>query len=236
MKYFIGLILTFYSLSNHAQIPLWEPMSFRMDEQAYSRQMYYDESDTCSYIYGAFHAVNDTLCNIIKLYPDGTYTLLPPTPHVFTVQAMRYRDKLYVNGDSGIVRWSGTGWERIDSAHTMGRMSIYQDKLLICGTSNSNAFSSLFLWNDTLLTANFLGVDSLWTNGSGVSVTASYKGQLYIAGNFNDGGGDPDMDELARFDGTRWRNVGGQLKGNGLTHITDMLIWHDSLYVSGQFN
>ena len=211
---------------------LWEALPLKFD-QAPSR-MYYDSIEQSSYIYSLFSIVNDTTCNIVRVNPNGSHVLMPQTPHTYNICMLRYNDTLFVGGDKGLIYWNGGDWTIVDTSLLVSSMLAYQGKLLVTGSLADPEETSLYSWDGSTWTSNIYGADTLYTGGGAGYLTAEYKGELYIAGNFNNTV-DTAIDDIARFDGTRWQSVGGQIDGDALTHITKMLIWKDTLYVSGAF-
>lgn len=76
-----------------------------------------------------------------------------------------------------------------------------------------------------------------WTNlqigdaFSLVNAIVIYNGEIYVGGNFLDGGGVPEADSIARWDGCAWHAV-----GQGFNHVVHaLLVQNSTLYAGGIF-
>lgn len=228
---FVLLTLSFGKVTAQT---LWEAVPLQFDYPP--GIMYYDSTEEVSYIAGDFTTVNGIPCNIVKY--DGTnYTLMPPSPLYATGRITRYHDKLYVSG-YGMATWDGSQWEYVDSAIIGPELYVFNDKLYVTGTFDSIAGHQIrkgAIWNDTTWT-DFYRIDTITqTDFFFPSRIINYKGRFYVAGNFNEVTTDSLINEITMFDGQRWTNVGGQIKGDFLSGVNDLAIWRDTLYVGGGF-
>ncbi len=75
-----------------------------------------------------------------------------------------------------------------------------------------------------------------WPSNLGLSSNvlsfAVWDGNLYVGGQFNNAGGDPDADRIARWNGTNYSWPSDQgLNGN----VNSLIVWNGELYVGGAF-
>lgn len=78
-----------------------------------------------------------------------------------------------------------------------------------------------------------------------VTRMVQYNGSVYAAGHFSGISSDPAAGGIARWNGTNWEPVGGGIRaarlyesqtGLSLTHISDMIVFDDKLFVAGSFD
>lgn len=190
----------------------------------------------------------DSLSCGMNLYPGCT---LPGSPAEFpgpVLAITRYNNELYVGGSFlyagstptwGLGKWDGSSWFSIGNAETetstpASVMGFLVDSLDLYVVGNFYKIGGVFSpkiakYNGTSWSALPV-LDSVgggWTIGSAIM----YKGELYVAGNFNGGIG---MKDIARFDGTSWQSVGGGFSGTS-TSANKLYVWRDTLYVGGYF-
>ena len=167
----------------------------------------------------------------------------------------RYRDNIYVGAAiksvggipaSGIVTWDGQNWNTVgdnslfvDSISNSWVLSTYvhNDKLYTVGffrTAGGDTCNSVAVWDDV----NWKGLDfpprPPNNEPAFINAVQYYKDELYVGGNtenFIDGNFNMD---IARYDGTKWKQVGEGLYG-GFADVTDMVVYKDELYVCGYF-
>lgn len=70
--------------------------------------------------------------------------------------------------------------------------------------------------------------------GGSVRSLASYKGELYAGGIFTVAGATP-ANNIARWDGNAWSDVGGSVSNGNGNGVRDMVVFNDELYVVGDF-
>ena len=178
----------------------------------------------------------------------GNYTCQSPNSFI------RYKGDIYTGSKfdniagvpgSGIAHWNGTSWLPIlpglfnstdDGGLMMG--SCEHDGLLyvsgifrMVGTDTANSVAS---WNGTTWQTYGLPDDTQGDLPFNYRVIF-YKNELYVGGNcYNIIDGNTNSD-IVRYDGIAWHQVGNGLFG-GLSYVSDMVIYHDELYVSGTFS
>jgi hypothetical protein len=234
--YFLLILLSCWK-PTHAQSGHWQSIGIHSVDWN-DVHMWVDTQDQLMYIFGDFHMVNGVSGNVIK-WDGQQYSLLPHCPLYFINSMTKYKGELYVSGQNGVSRFDGTNWHRLDSSvNTYVRfITVFQNKLLACGPYKKiggQNIANAALWDGNSW-SDFYRVDTLladvnWT----IEDVVEYKGEIYIAGNFNPQG-KPGISDIARFDGKNWRDVGGGLKGGGLTGLGQLMVWNNKLYIAGGF-
>jgi hypothetical protein len=230
---YFAILMTCFTIKVNAQ--QWEALPYMTNFS--QNVMYYDSTEDVSYIAGLFDHVNDTLCNIIK-WDGSSHELLPSSPLYKTNCLIKYQGQLYAGG-YGLARFDGTSWTYLDSNVAVICFYIHNDTLLIGGQFDSIAgitTGPVASWNGSAF-SNVFRADTLFGLGTGhfVGSIVAYKEQLYLSGNFQ-GLSNPAIQEIVRFDGQHWTDVGAQINGDALSFINKMVVWRDTLYAAGQFN
>lgn len=165
-------------------------------------------------------------------------SVLPASGQDITGPMIKYKGKLYVGGSGSLMRFDGKLWERIDSTHgsEIDCFLLYQDKLLVAGRFKSIAgqpIATAALY-DGEKWSSLYRIDTAIESNWAVYGAAEYKGELYLSGNINPEG-KPDISEIIRFDGSRWKPVGHGIQAGGLGEAGKMYVWRNELYVGGIF-
>jgi len=144
---------------------------------------------------------------------------------------------------TGVLRaWNGQSWHALadDSMHgTIAALTVYHGELIVGGQSLNLPGSSvhrLARWNGS--TWRDLGALPYGGNSpQGVFAMTVYNDELIIAGRFN------QLDSIAasniaRWDGTEWRPLGGGLQSlsSGDTAVSCLAVSGDELIVGGTFS
>ena len=242
----LGICLYACFLTGYAQTPLWEALPFRLDR--YPDVFYEDTVEDRLYIGGVFTAV-DTHANPLQFFAwDGQqYELfsppsfrLPFPPRAFA----RYKGRLYMGGFRGLAYRENGIWTKVHSdTPVVYHLSIWRDKLLAAGRFENLArqgIGQVGVW-DGQKWEELFGIDTVLEQdpyGCDMFSIAEYKGELYVGGNNN------DLDrrsthwkysEILRWDGHRWKDVGGGIHGGGLGEVNAMVVYKGELYVGGIF-
>lgn len=152
-----------------------------------------------------------------------------------------------VPGGTNIARWTGSAWAAVGGGlqnQYANAMAVFQGDLIVAGyfdTAGSvPGTAKLARWDGT--TWNSMGavsesfLNSMWDlqvfdDGSGE--------QLYVAGNYLDLAGNPDLDHIARWDGTTYTAVGGTISGAVPLIVLDLQVADlgsgPELYAAGRF-
>ncbi len=209
----------------------WQGLPFRLNQKPYA--FFVDTAEDALYIGGFFTTVNDTPCNVLRW--DGTaFTRLPLAPCYSVLDITRFQGKLCIGGEEGNFYLDGNQWVSISArqsfalAHVQGKLALIGGNAL--GDNSSD--KPVRLWDGTsALLEDLFGLDSLQSFIIVPTALQEYNGQIYVGGNI---GGPNGLKEILRWDGTRWRDVGGGLAGSPEI-VRDMAVWNGYLYVAGQY-
>jgi trimeric autotransporter adhesin len=144
-------------------------------------------------------------------------------------------NKLYATGIDSLTNqavhvasWNGKEWNAADSGlkGSITAMGIYEGKIY-AGTSEkfgANAIYRLMCWNDTVW-------ERISTLNGPINALCAFKGNLYAGGKFTMAD-TTHAKYMARWNDTAWYPVGRNLSNN----IRAIAIYHNKIYVGGQFN
>jgi len=157
-----------------------------------------------------------------------------------------YNGKIFVAGDfldaSGKLNadycavWDGTDWQAVaDSALSGPVYRVYKDDLgliLIGAFQNAGGISEadrIVRWTGT----NFesLGPNSGISENITINAITNYQGSYIIGGAFTQINGQP-LAYIARYNGNGWEQFGNPLN----YYVTQLIVFNDTLYVSGAFS
>lgn len=161
-----------------------------------------------------------------------------------------FSDTLYIYGvfDSiagveahGLAKFDGSYWSSVHNLPLFGTYiqdpnfiygaQYFDNELYIAGNfSNGNGdIQDLAKWNGT----QWVGTGNVDGGNAAIYNMLVYKNELYISGDFNLLG-DPQIaaHNIARFDGTTWKTVGGGTD----YQINNMQVFNDYLYIAGTFD
>lgn len=145
---------------------------------------------------------------------------------------------------NGIARWDGLNWYALGKgldehlpSDLISSLAFYKGELYAAGTfrrMNSNTgYNNIARWDGTTWRKVAGGVIR---SGVGVEINSMvvYKGELYVAGYF-DQAGSTTAYNIARWDGLTWKALG---KGGAWGGIYDLVVdsVRNILYVGGDFN
>lgn len=164
-----------------------------------------------------------------------------------------YQGKTYMTGSfrdplgpgwATLLRYTGSAWEHVPGWNTLSPIKeiLIRDGLLYVagafryatgGPGNLVASFNGETWND-------LGGGLAYTPVpmSGVALDLKwFQNELWACGLFNRAGGAP-AHSIAKWDGQRWCVPPGDFRWifNGLSRLSEMAVWRDSLYVCGGIN
>jgi hypothetical protein len=158
-----------------------------------------------------------------------------------------YNNELYIGGNfsttgahpfKNIAKWDGTKWIGVGSATTstvngtIETLFVYDNQLMVGGTftnAGGTTAKNIASFNGNAFTALGDGVPAT------VRAIASYKQQLYAAGDFISG---TDTFGIARFANSKWENLTSGLGYNSNLngrYIASLSIDHDYLFLGGRF-
>ncbi|HUR15709.1 MAG TPA: hypothetical protein VMZ33_00360 [Candidatus Limnocylindrales bacterium] len=167
-------------------------------------------------------------------------------------------DDLYVAGSflnaagipqaDNLARWDGAAWSAVGGYHGNGvfngfvaALAVSGDRLYAGGSfqdvAGKPAADNIARWNGRTWSA--IGSDG---NGNGAVGSFIYdiavgRSGIYAAGGFQNAGGHPEADHVARWNGSEWLPLGSNGAGgpaiNALVHA--LVIHGDDLFVGGAF-
>lgn len=162
---------------------------------------------------------------------------------VNTVYAMAiYRDTLIIGGNYGLdplQYWNGTEWKTYGDTAIDGvifDLKVIDNELWVAGGFDSIGniqAEGIAIWDGSKWKSAY-DFPNTFNDGSNVNRVVAieeYKGEIFIGGNLQ---GDT-LAEIARWDGTSWRSVGGGIKEHGFAGVNKLIIFRDELYVIGRW-
>src|SRR2546426_3946682 len=141
-------------------------------------------------------------------------------------------------GIIGAPNWSDVGGVGMASGYAVTAVAVYNDELYIGGsfpsvTGPGTACANLCRWNATNGWRAVGTFTNSYTAGS-VFAFAVYNGQLYVGGAFLNAAGVTKCDQICRWNGAAWSDVGsGQIFGS--TAVRALAVYNGELYVGGSF-
>ncbi|MDX2282465.1 MAG: T9SS type A sorting domain-containing protein [Saprospiraceae bacterium] len=226
------------------------------------RTLFTDTIDNILYIGGGFRFNgNDTLngvCrlqgNVIQPMGTGFYDACGGIDCNPILSFIRYENEIYSGAyfneiagvpSSGIARWDGGNWypitpflydENTETGYISGSC-VSNNVLYVVGAfkfAGDELANSVASWDGVQWTT--YGFPSTISGDVPLNFrVANYKDELYVGGNFYNKINGIENDDIARYDGNTWKQVGGGLFG-GLSSVSDMVVYHDELYVAGPFS
>ena len=164
-----------------------------------------------------------------------------------------YLDTIYVSGtfdgiggDPNIrklAKWNGNEWIGFDfytaDLYIRG-MKIFNNELFIFGvidTINGIEANGLIKYNGIEYSNinNFPKFDTIYNASNQIYEIEYYKNELYVGGNFHTNNPENEINDIVKYNGFKWVNVGGSLKG-GSAWINKMVIYKGDLIVGGWFH
>jgi hypothetical protein len=165
--------------------------------------------------------------------------------------ATTYNGKLYVGGSfdsaggittNNIACWDGAKWDSVGTGikgilGPVYSLAVYNGKLYAGGSFNnvgSLTANNIASWDGTKWDSLGTGITgNVGLNNIYVFSLVDYNGNLYAGGIFDSAGGKP-ASEIAKWDGTKWSNVGAGFNGKYLGVYT-LAVYDSSLYAGGDF-
>lgn len=203
------------------------------------RTLYVDTLNGFLWAGGDFTKVNGNQSRNVAYYDGNSWKTLDYYWHgSFVSSVVQFKGDVYIAGNGGIRKWDGV---KIDSVARGANGAVsdlynFKDSLLMVAGAFSKVDDSIpalgiATWDGSkwdTLPVNVPRVGSF----NDFSSIAYYKGEFYFAGNFTRFDANYGED-IIRFDGKDWKDVGGGLKGD--SWVNDMAVFKDELYVIGEF-
>lgn len=165
-----------------------------------------------------------------------------------------YHNKLYVGGvfyslgnvNAGAIgTWDGTTWNAVTippfkvtnmgPTGTVGALVVVNNRLYMGGEFDTVAgipCIGIACWNDTNWSS--LNFPSNMDDFGQIDAICEYQGSIYVGGIFA-GTRTDSVQNILRWDGTRWYTVGKGIPGS-LSDVWCMTVYNGELYVGGEFS
>jgi hypothetical protein len=150
-------------------------------------------------------------------------------------QLITYNNKLVATGidslnnrKASVACWDGKNWKAADSGleGNITAMTLFKGRLYAGTTEKigANAIYRLMYWNDTVW-------NKVSTLNGPINALCAFKGCLYAGGKFTMAD-TTRARYIAKWNDTTWNSVGRNLSNN----VRAIAVYHNKLYVGGQFN
>lgn len=142
-----------------------------------------------------------------------------------------------------IARWDGAAWSPLVETGGGGlngnvlTMDVMGGALYVGGafTQVDGMTGRMARWNTTPATPAWNGLSNglktVEGYGYGVETIVVSGSDVYVGGGFQNAGGNPAADNIARWDGSSWHDVGGGISGT----VYDIVVEGPNVYVVGSF-
>lgn len=241
LRYFLLLLAVcpFLAFAQRAD-SLWEALPMKFDWQVLT--LYTDPSSEDLYITALNGPVNGQDSSLVKW--DGHQATLIQTPFDDGIYMVKHKDKLYISGVAygppaiyKLASFDGQSWTTLDlpQYEDASPISILDSNIVVAGyfdTIAGHLIETAALWDGASGWRDFYQIDTCMPGRPAIHAVLRYKGDIYVGGNIY---APNSITHIARFDGTKWKDVGGGMHGNGLSDVRCMLVWKDELYVAGEF-
>jgi trimeric autotransporter adhesin len=205
------------------------------------------------YVGGAFNMAGDTAANMVSIW-DGTswHALGEGIDHTVYALAVDGRGNVYAGGlfqhaggkpTKNIARWNGLAWETLADGLNGMVSDLVVDAaghLYACGsfmTAGDVQVNGVAMWDGSAWHSLAGGVSNGTSGVTVWSLAIDKYGYVYAGGQFSSAGGTP-VNNIGRWDGTRWSSVGegigaGEKFPGVYALATDT---RDNLYAGGSFS
>jgi len=219
------------------------------------RCFYEDEDNDELYIGGIFSSIDSFQNNCIATWNGAEWNFISDgvNSNFYKINAIiKYLDTLYIGGEftgignndtiRNIAKWNGNNWEYI-TEFNLGYIldfKIYNNELYAFGgfnTFNNITANGLIKYNGTEWSSvydlpNFSGIE---TNPNFVNEITFYQGEYYVGGNFHSNNPENEINDIIKYNGTKWVSVVDGLKG-GSAWVNKMVVYNGDLIVGGWFH
>lgn len=139
-----------------------------------------------------------------------------------------------------LARWDGTSWHAVanlafeDDFGTVDAIAEWNGQIYVGGSftrAGSDPGRGLIVLDGTTWPDGSQGSivgDGTIGPTTGVAALAVYNNELYVGGGFTVLNGPPNTDNIVKWNGTAWSEVGGGLNGT----IGSMVVYNNTLYVA----
>jgi Rax2 C-terminal beta propeller domain len=140
-----------------------------------------------------------------------------------------------------IAVWDGFNWSTLGTGlgGTVNAILVDGSDVYVGGsftTAGGNTARAIAKWDGGAWSP--LGQGMFHTSTATISALAKIGGYLYACGTFTNAGGSVVTRNIARWDGTKWENLGsgvGNESSAGASRVTAAVAWGNDLYVAGIF-
>lgn len=151
-----------------------------------------------------------------------------------------FSDFAGITAANNILKWNGSNWSSVKDTifnDYISSMVEYNGVLYIAGNfyNSVSGIWEICKWNGTSWVK--LSNGGIYGGIDEVADMIVYNNELYVAGAFTKADGNVG-NYIQKWNGTSWSEVGGGVLGigGGNGQINDMLIYHNKLYVFGDFS
>ncbi len=218
-----------------AQSPLWEELPMKPAGPAYF--FFNDPVQNRLILGGEFYKVDGKQVALATLdSTDQTDSMAYIPISVSNTRAMTWWKGHYFVGGNGLFVDSADKWSQLSEwANTFERLLPEEDTLFVAGFYDNlgpHMARTLAACDSNLRCTTLGNLDSILGPNDHISALARYKGMLVAGGNFNRGNA---FKEIMQWDGSRWLPMDNGIVGGGDDWVTDMVVYHNELYVAGRF-
>lgn len=193
---------------------------------------------------GDFNQLNHQESSAIIEYSNGGFSNIGTGYVVGQVYTMTFfRDTLFIGGhdpNRWVRYWSGNEWVKASNDSVFGQvidLEVINDELWVAGYFDSIGdlkAHGLARWDgQTWKTAYDIPIIDSIEDLNRINTVCEYQGEIYVGGNFTDLNG--EMNEIARWDGSNWKDVGGGIKPGTFSAVFNLIVFKNELYVMGRF-
>jgi hypothetical protein len=227
---------------------LWEPFDGKgcSDEV---RGFYVDTVTNLLYVSGAFQYAGDSLVGGVAAWDGQTWQGFGPgfgdTLNMFgsapILNVATIGNEIFAGGfmnfmagdrdKARLSRWDGQQWNACGQPNSQIWLRQCGDHLFALGAFDEisgKEVHNVATWNGSEWDG--FGHPSPLANTDFFTCAEYFRGKYYFGGNFSLPG---NFNEILRWDGSNWEEVGGGVKGNGW--LNDLKSFRDQLFVGGYF-
>jgi hypothetical protein len=241
---FISIALIVIAFSAKAQT--WAPVSTGIDGAAANTTWALYSYDSIMYAGGWFSTAGGVGVNDMAQWNGINWAPMGTGSSGYINAMVYYNGNLYAGGEfdtiggviaHDIAMWNGTNWMPVGTTgmrsaqYGVYAMAVYKGELYAGGSFDTVDGKQVFgiaKWNGTAWSALGSGVYAA-DEDDGVFAMTVYNGNLYVAGGLDSAGGVPITDEVAKWDGSTWSNLGGFTNGP----MYALAVYNGNLYMGG---
>ena len=151
-------------------------------------------------------------------------------------------DSFIIAGDGGVAVLIADSFVNLLDGRNEGAriwdIGIWDNKYFLSVGLDKNfmyqSIGHLIEWDGASGLKEYQSISDFMDSNPSIAVTQEYNGELY-AGGSSDASIGGIMNDIMKWNGSNWVDVGGGIIASGATVIYDMEIYQGELYVAGQF-